>query len=255
MPYYRADHLSRFSFPIPYYDPTELDRFGEQQHAEMQHRRRGAVRPLLETDDLCVGFEQNENVAILDNDFIFTGEEVDVLGKTIFRPGKKSVVRIARKLSNEEKLRRRFRLTLAHEFTHADKHTPLWQRQFEHRRLTAEHAEVELCRRAEVEAAGSELCDPLEWQAWYGAGALLIPRIYLEELVNSEFGRCNPLFIVEGSSAAHRLVTTVANEFDVSREAARIRLLKTRFMRHRQTSKSAIWGWTHVSELIGDLRF
>ncbi len=68
----------------------------------------------------------------------------------------------------------------------------------------------------------------MEWQAGYVCGAILMPRRPLQEAVRSyrtDAGLGAAVLDV-GSAEGDRLIHEVAERFAVSREAARVRLLK-----------------------------
>jgi Zn-dependent peptidase ImmA (M78 family) len=69
----------------------------------------------------------------------------------------------------------------------------------------------------------------MEWQAGYACGAYLMPRSVLTQSV-SQFRRQRDVFddIHPDSVQGTRLVELVSREFGVSKEAARVRLLKVK---------------------------
>jgi hypothetical protein len=97
MPWLQADTLGRFTWPIPWYAPRELDdMFEARGSAIVTKRHSNSGDYLLTTDDLSVLIE--EEGADLDPGFEFTGAEADLLGKTIFRRGE-TLVRISRRIA------------------------------------------------------------------------------------------------------------------------------------------------------------
>src|SRR5258707_11573392 len=109
MPYLRADPLRRFTWPIPWYDPGELDDMFETRGSAIFARRHSNSRCyLLTTDDLSVLIE--EEGADLDTGFEFTGTETGILGKTIFRRHE-TLVRISRCLAQRSSFENVYRMT------------------------------------------------------------------------------------------------------------------------------------------------
>jgi len=76
--------------------------------------------------------------------------------------------------------------------------------------------------------------DWMEWQAGYVSGSLLMPLSQVKAAVGT-FCETNKLFapIVVGSSAAQALVNVMTAAFSVSKDAARVRLLKLGFLSER----------------------
>jgi hypothetical protein len=73
------------------------------------------------------------------------------------------------------------------------------------------------------------MSDWMEWQAGYVCGALLMPRGILKGFV-ANFVEEQQLYCPLNVASAHaaRLTNMVATRFDVSQDAARMRLLKMR---------------------------
>jgi hypothetical protein len=67
----------------------------------------------------------------------------------------------------------------------------------------------------------------MEWQAGYACGALLMPASHVHRLVGA-YQEANGLFGIVGTGGIHgqALIQMVQVEFQVSADAARIRLLK-----------------------------
>jgi Zn-dependent peptidase ImmA (M78 family) len=73
--------------------------------------------------------------------------------------------------------------------------------------------------------------DWVEWQANFFAGALLAPSSLILDAVRKLFGdeRC----AIDGTSDATRAILAVADRFDISRDAARVRLAQVGFIKAR----------------------
>ncbi len=73
--------------------------------------------------------------------------------------------------------------------------------------------------------------DWMEWQAGYACGALLMPAGPLRNLVQ-EFSRERKILreLAAASSDGAAVIARVAERFDVSEDAARVRLLKTKYI-------------------------
>jgi Zn-dependent peptidase ImmA (M78 family) len=69
--------------------------------------------------------------------------------------------------------------------------------------------------------------DWMEWQAGYVCGAILMPASFVTELVSryrQERKLCTS--VIEGTTEAKELLSEVQAAFEVSADAARVRLLK-----------------------------
>jgi hypothetical protein len=134
-----------------------------------------------------------------------------VLGATVFNQDKSCLIRISAGLYKERnavQVRGRFRFTCAHESFHALVHGPLFQgagRLFCHNHTIKE----------DVGNDQPKVGDYTEWQANRGAAALLMPRSIFEQCVKQ----------IRSKSNDHEfLVNTLVRLFDVSKQAATIRL-------------------------------
>ncbi len=117
----------------------------------------------------------------------------------------------------------RLRTTLAHEYGHLLLHAWL----YEHFRGQVRNPAPLRCYSRTVEGNVDRLMDWMEWQAGYICGALLMPKRRMDLLVGAfgkENGCAGPL--LRDNIAGRRLIERVTDLFDVSRDAARVRLLK-----------------------------
>jgi Zn-dependent peptidase ImmA (M78 family) len=209
MPWLQADPLGRFSWPIPWYAPGELDDMFETRGSAIFARRHSNSRfYLLTTDDLSVLIE--EEGADLDPGFEFTGAEAGFLGKTIFRRGE-TLVRISRRVAQVSSFENVYRMTLAHEYAHIVLHRQVYEPCFDSVR--------EMTDVCQDEVPSSLHRDPLEWQAGRAAAGLLIPKSVLAKLVVPNY---RP--VRKGSRDAVGLSELVGKRFKTSLLAAAIRL-------------------------------
>lgn len=189
------------------------------------------------TPDLEVLLERGLGVT-LDQ---FAPLERDVLGVTSFRLGRPTLVEINVDLTGsfdgvEATVtdRARWRSTLAHEASHVILHGCLFQLDDSQGEFfpDAETPEVQRCLKRAVRFGG-EGRDPREVQANLGMAALLMPR---KLFAGAARRAAQATGLPEGSldpvaSGSCHLVATLAGEFQVSRQATRIRLGQLGFFR------------------------
>jgi Zn-dependent peptidase ImmA (M78 family) len=150
-------------------------------------------------------------------------DRYEVLGYTQFEPGKKPCVKIATELWQKWYQANRLRFTLAHEFGHILLHRWLYDKY--------------------PPAGGSQLCyrhnllpsdlvlDWMEWQAGYAAGALLMPESFVRRAVVAFFSdRAKTLPLRKDAITASTLSQRIALTFEVSPEAANVRLAKLGYL-------------------------
>ena len=155
----------------------------------------------------------------------------DIEGVTIFNPKGKPSIRVAAALS-EASRENRLRSTLAHELGHALIHNILFQRctglgLFDDEVVQTDR--VQACREGSMLNAGQS--DWMEWQAGYVSGAILMPATQVRLIITRRF----PNYI-RGNIAAcgdlyEAMVEEVRSAFQVSSEAARVRLQKLQLVR------------------------
>jgi hypothetical protein len=202
----------------PHYDPAELDRECESLVNTFLRRRHGHVSLPLSTDDLAVLVE--EHVADLDLYADLAADGPGVEGVTEFAAKGKPRVRIAAALSDSPARAYRLRTTLAHELGHVRFHAFLWSGAS----FGARAGAGVRCLRDSI--ARPRQSDWLEWQAGYACGAILMPSAALDAVVRAALdGRPTPLFF--RSEHARRLARQIARAFDVSAQAATVRLTQT----------------------------
>ena len=184
-------------------------------------KRRGKVDYPVATDDLI---EMHD--ADLDPYADLSAYGADVEGVTEFFPDRGPQVSISERIAADERRENRFRTTLTHEFGHVKFHGPLGAevRERQPARARREREQGDLQARQYPDAPQS---DWMEWQAGYISGALLMPATPVRRLVSDY---CGPRElhgdIHVSTEHAARLIQMVMEQFAVSEEAARIRLLK-----------------------------
>jgi hypothetical protein len=123
-------------------------------------------------------------------------------------------------------LRRRRRMTIAHEIGHVVLHSQLFRR--------GARAEMQLfsdfegpaplyCLRESIELSTNWM----EWQASFAGGALLMPAKQVHQFIAESNLKLGLPTAAEGTADA-QVITAVSEHFDVSRRAAEVRLLQLR---------------------------
>jgi Zn-dependent peptidase ImmA (M78 family) len=210
-----SDATGRFRYR-PFYSDEELDTECEIFASNLLRSRHGAVQFPLSTDDLTVLIEREAEELELYADL--SGEGPAVEGVTEFRAGRKARVLISKHLSETDRYVNCLRTTLAHEWGHVHFHT------FLHGGSPSINAKLfgdegkqpgnqSGCQTVETTPPAY---DWMEWQAWYAAGTLLIPKSAVSILVQylHDFGEDEP----------EQLFAFISNQFQVSRDEARVRL-------------------------------
>ena len=206
---WRRDTSGRFA-RRPYYEQGELDLGAEQMMAKHLMHLYGQVLTPVPTGAIIKLIERDADD--LDSYADLTAEGEGVEGVTYFFRGRKPRVRITKELSEQRHRAHRLRMTLAHEYGHVWLHGELW-------RNTTEPFVAHRCQREQIEA--KSLVDWMEWQAGYAAAALLMPESRLSLVVRVCGGEDGP---APDSEQATSLIQRVSEAFDVSEEAARVRL-------------------------------
>ena len=175
----------------------------------------------VSTEDLSVLIESE--TSDLDQYADLTSEGKDVEGVTFFFSDRKPIVKIAEELAATDYREHRLRTTLTHELAHVKLHAGLWQ--FNQLRLLPPEDEIPgpRCKRGGILRASQT--DWMEWQAGYVSGALLMPVTSLKELVQANVKNWGVLGgVAKKSSKGEELIRLASARFDVSRDAARVRL-------------------------------
>lgn len=218
------DKTGRFA-TRPFYEPRELDGECERLIRYLLMKRHGKVNYPVLTDDLTVLIEQHQ--AELDSYADLSAYGADVEGVTEFFPNRGPKVAISERISADDRRENRYRTTLTHEFGHVKFHGPLWAENFATCDLLDRrpHANKAVSKRDNILNAPQS--DWMEWQAGYISGALLMPVTPIRRLASDYCGPRDLHGDIHVSSEhATRLVQLVMEQFAVSEEAARVRLLK-----------------------------
>ena len=207
----------------PYYQERELDQMFEGIVVGFLQRSHGSARFPITTDELTVLIEGD--VSDLDQYADLSRYGPDVEGVTEFVPGSKPRVAIAAALSETGNRENRTRTTLAHEYGHVKLHAYLYELHSPPQLLHDPHRKPNAiyCKRETMITAAKS--DWMEWQAGYACGAVLMPRSYVQRVVG-EYQETHAIFGPVRPESAHgqALVDATARAFQVSRDAARVRL-------------------------------
>ena len=222
----------------PFYRQEDLDSLSEEWIVDFLMERYGKVEFPVSTEDLTVMIEGDTSDLDQYADLSEEGEEgEEVQGLTLFYPDRKPEVRIAQELADVGYRENRLRTTLTHEFAHAKLHAGLWP--FDQPRLFPDEQEAPgpRCRRpGEIGGYGT---DWMEWQAGYVSGAILMPISLLTELVQEAFTAWGAFGSIPRNSAqATDLIARVARRFDVSTDAARVRLSQLDYLTDGSPARS-----------------
>lgn len=220
------DQTGRFP-QRPHYQPRELDYEYEKIVCNFLQNKYGKVKFPISTDDITILIERDTSNLDLFADLSFEGEDIE--GATDFFPDKKPAVSIAKDLSLQEWSQNRLRTTLTHEYGHVKLHAFLWN--FSQQKLFAdtESEKGPRCRRATI--LNAPKTDWMEWQAGYVSGALLIPITTLQDIVQVAFREWRVYNSVEmQSDEAQELIGRIVEMFNVSKDAARVRLSQAGYL-------------------------
>lgn len=224
-----ADRSGRFP-QRPHYEMEELDRECERLvNAFLRKKHRRAGYP-ISTEDLTILVE--EEVGDLD---LYAELDEGVEGVTDFFRGRKPEVRIARELSEDTWRENRLRTTLTHELGHVKFHDFLWF--FKQDPLPSPFAAANTgsvifsptCKRDSM--LETSQTDWLEWQAGYACGAFLMPITALRRSTD-EFLDKHGLteLLTLDTPSGQELIRHTIKVFQVSADAARVRLLKRGYL-------------------------
>lgn len=160
-----------------------------------------------------------------------TEEGSNVEGVTDFRPGYKPIVRIAKALSEGTNRGHRLRTTLTHEYGHVKFHNYLYQFDDSTGTLFPDAFERKPAKCKRETMLDAPASDWMEWQAGYICGAILMPESPLKKLFG-DYCKANDLLcpLADGSKETLVLLAKMEAAFDVSQEAARIRLMKLQYL-------------------------
>jgi Zn-dependent peptidase ImmA (M78 family) len=230
------DNTGRFS-QRPFYEAQELDFECETLVTTFLQSKYGKVSFPLTTEDLTILIEQNTSDLDLYADLKKEGDEVE--GMTLFLRKNKPRVLIDQRLSDQPNRENRLRTTLSHELGHVKLHRFLVSDQQLSLFNTDDATLTIVCKRDTI--LNAREIDWMEWQAGYASGAYLMPAIPVRELVQHEFSLANaPSVQSTSSKVGLTLIHEVQTLFQVSEDAARIRLIKLGYLTNSQTPMSLL---------------
>jgi hypothetical protein len=232
------DHTHRFRMR-PDYLAEELDAQCESILFDYLQRKQGAVSFPLATDDLRCLLEGEVHGLDLHADFKKQDGDVDVVIE--FERGRKPRVRVAARLTETPNLENRLRAALTHAYGHVRFHDFLFQsEEGAYLSLFGDIAkplpQTNRCTRDVI--APLHGGDWMEWQAGYVCGAILMPVGALIEQAR-QFRHARDLDLAalsDRSLDGAALIGEVAEQFQTSRETARVRLLQQRIIASGDTS-------------------
>jgi Zn-dependent peptidase ImmA (M78 family) len=203
----------------PHYLPDELESICDKAISGFLTEKYGQVRFPVTTSDITVLIEKA--VDDFDNGCDL-GDGID--GLTHFFPHKKPQVKISSRL-HAPHLENRLRTTLTHEYGHVLLHGFLFALEADLRRLF-DGKPRDTRNECHRESIDGHRTDWMEWQANFACGALLMPASTLTRVVR-EFRAAENLAFADiglNSEAGNRLIRNVMACFQVSSDAARVRL-------------------------------
>lgn len=221
---YVRDITGRFQ-QRPHYEPDELDVECERIIKPFLKDLYGEIKYPVQTEDLKKLIERDADDLDVYADLTIYGPEVE--GVTEFRPGRKPRVSISARLTEDDHRENRLRTTLTHEYGHVRFHAYLWEIEPPTADLLRQQPNRDkiICKRdTMIDAAQT---DWMEWQAGYICGALLMPKSAVIGLCR-EYVEANGIYgpVSLQSPAGGQLIQTIVKAFQVSQDAARVRLLK-----------------------------
>lgn len=230
------DRTGRFP-QRPHYTQQELDQECEAIVGRFLRERYGKVEYPLRTNDLTVLVEQH--CCDLDQFADLSAEGPDVEGMTEFFPDRPPRISVSAELASDERRENRLRTTLAHELGHAHFHRMLFAELFQPGMLFARRpSEAKaVCKRDTI--LNAREVDWLEWQAAYASGAFLMPAGALRRLLSAHCSTAGiHATVALGSAESRAMLRLVMDAFQVSADAAHIRLLKLGYVTDRPGPKS-----------------
>lgn len=227
------DTTGRFA-SRPHYEVSELDHECEQIVSTFLMKRYGAVKYPVSTDDLTSLIEKETED--LDHYADLSQYGAGVEGVTLFQRSAKPKVKIAAFLS-EGNRENRLRTTLTHEYGHVHFHSFLFDQTLSSMDLFAgdtgsktQSDLIQVCKRDTI--LNSNAVDWMEWQAGHVCGAILMPANALRALIKAKF-----LSVASGeqsidTTTTNAMVEEIQGAFQVSAEAARVRLERLSILRN-----------------------
>lgn len=221
---YIRDSTGRFPLR-PHYRPAEFDRECEAIVDKFLKDLHGKVAFPFTTDDLVRLIDRDTSDLDQYADLSDLGDDVE--GVTEFQLGKKPAVKISARLSEDPRYENRLRTTLSHEYGHVRLHAYLWEMNPPGADLLRVRPEAnkQICKRETILDARET--DWMEWQAGYVCGALLVPATWARRALQG-YMEAHNLFgsLAVDSPEASGAIRIIMDEFQVSRDAARVRLIQ-----------------------------
>jgi IrrE N-terminal-like domain len=232
------DRTGRF-VQRPHYESSVLDQQCEALVTEFLNRKNTTVSYPVSTNDLGILIE--EHVDSLDLYADLTDEGDGVEGLTDFHPGQRPIVRISRELTEQKWRENRLRTTLTHELGHVTVHGSLYGAVQESLFGSGDDhpPRSPRCKRDSILLARET--DWMEWQAGYTSGAFLIPATALHDLVVQLLDELTvPCPFLISSDEGQELLRRVQRRFQVSKEAAQVRLRQKHYVTENRSSRFAL---------------
>lgn len=203
----------------PHYPDKELEQICEDAICGFLKERHGKAVFPVSTADLTVLIEQHVDDLDSHSDL-----EDNIDGLTHFFPKRRPNVKIASRLQ-QPYLENRLRTTLTHEHGHVILHGFMFALDDELKKLFDGRPKDmrNTCHRDHMHGGS---VDWMEWQAGFACGALLMPQTELLRVVKAFRDAENLPYAQIGvaSDAGKRLIARMMGEFQVSEDAARVRL-------------------------------
>lgn len=216
----------------PHYKPEELDSECENLIVGFLRQVHGDACFPVDTEDLKNLIERDAHELDCYADLSVYG--VNVEGLTEFRPGQKPIVRIAKALTEDERYENRLRTTLTHEYGHVYFHSDLFSMGERQTSFLQNQPPQRLISKRDDGFDAPE-SDWMEWQARYVCGAILMPKTLVLNIVRDFLTETNHFGpIAEASDKGRILIARIVAAFNVSHDAARIRLIKLRALGHER---------------------
>lgn len=196
----------------PFYEKVELDQECERRIENFLGKRRKVQYPIT-TNELCILIEEAAAELDLYADLSHRGPNVQ--GETAFATKGKPTVRIIEELQDPRR-ENRLRTTLTHELAHVVFHNYLY----------GLYLGVPSPCCTEASMLGAPMVDWMEWQAGYCSGSFLMPARALTRVIrDAQHDRRISGSPSVATTEANHLIERVMEAFQVSTDAARVRLL------------------------------
>jgi hypothetical protein len=205
----------------PYWETAELEGKCEEAITTFLLRRYGFERIPVPTEAITALIERDAGDLDIRSDL--SDDQFEVFGCTVFQRGEKPRVVIARELWEQRHRSNRLRMTLGHEYGHLLLHTWLYDQY-------GPPSGPQRCHWRDL-LPSERMADWAEWQAGYAGGALLMPESFARRAAAAFFReRTAEPPVAKSSADAATLCDRTALTFDVSAEAARVRLSQLGFL-------------------------